>query len=1038
MNIHEISIKRPVTVFMCVLIILVLGWVSLTKLSLDLMPNITFPVAIVSTEYQGVGPQEIENIVTRNIESSVATVSNIKAVQSQSSAGSSMVIAEFNSGTDMDFATLHLREKVDLIKAYLPDEVGTPMVIKMDPSMIPVVTLGVTNGSNEVELKKLVEDKIKPRLESLDGVAAVYITGGKEREIKVEADPHKMSGYGVSLNQVTGALQSENLNQPGGTVEYGDKNLLVRSTGEFKTLEQIKNVPIILPSGNVIYIKDVADVTDGFKDTTTHTRMNGKNSVGIVIQKQTGSNTVKVVNRIRNEIERVQKEYSDVTIKMSFDQGEYIEKSIANVSRNAVVGAILAVFILFIFLKNIRTTFIIGTAIPISIISTFVMIYFSGITLNLVSLGGLALGVGMLVDSAIVVLENIYRYRSEGYSKIESAILGTQEVGGAITASTLTTVAVFIPIAFAEGIAVDIFKEMALTVTFSLLASLTVALTFIPMLSSKYLRMVKPEEASRFRITNKVLAKWDDCLKVLDSAYRSILSWVLGHRKTTVAIVAVIFISSLALLPFIGAEFFPTMDQGQFTVDIELPQGSLLERTDEITSKVEGILSGIPEIEKLFVSVGSSNTGMDMSGGNSSRGSINATLKPLRERSRSTAEVVDEIRKQVDLIPGAKIKVSEVSTSMGGGTGAAVALNIFGPDLDRLKEVSEKVEGIIRSVEGTRQVESSFSKGQPEVQVYVDREKASYYGVGSSQVAASIRTAIEGKVATRYKIGGEEYDIRVQYPKEYGETYEQLKNVKIMTPAGVEVPLTNLARIDMTQGPVTISREGQQRYTTVTSDIFGRDVGSINKDIKAKLDAFTLPSGYSIEFGGQEEQMQEAFISLFQMLLLAILLVYMIMASQFESLMHPFIIMFSLPLAFTGSAIGLAITQTPLSVPAFIGIIMLAGIVVNNAIVLVDYVNTLRKRGLERTDAILKAGPTRLRPILMTTLTTILALSPLALGIGEGAESQAPLAIVVIGGLLSSTVLTLVIIPVVYTLFDDIAAKFRSKAKKTAPGNVPA
>ncbi len=1038
MNIHEFSIKRPVTVFMCVLIILVLGWVSLTKLSLDLMPNITFPVAIVSTEYQGVGPQEIENIVTRNIESSVATVSNIKAVQSQSSAGSSMVIAEFNSGTDMDFATLHLREKVDLIKAYLPDEVGTPMVIKMDPSMIPVVTLGVTNGSNEVELKKLVEDKIKPRLESLDGVAAVYVTGGKEREIKVEADPRKMSGYGISLNQVTGALQSENLNQPGGTVEYGDKNLLVRSTGEFKTLDQIKNVPIILPSGNVIYIKDVANVTDGFKDTTTHTRMNGKNSVGIVIQKQTGSNTVKVVNRIRNEIEKVQKEYSDVTIKMSFDQGEYIEKSIASVSRNAVAGAVLAVFILFIFLKNIRTTFIIGTAIPISIISTFVMIYFSGITLNLVSLGGLALGVGMLVDSAIVVLENIYRYRSEGYSKIESAILGTQEVGGAITASTLTTVAVFIPIAFAEGIAVDIFKEMAMTVTFSLLASLTVALTFIPMLSSKYLRMVKPEEASRFKVTNKVLSKWDDCLKVLDSIYRSILAWVLSHRKTTVAVVTVIFISSLALLPFIGAEFFPTMDQGQFTVDIELPQGSLLERTNEITTKVEGVLSGIPEIEKLFVSVGSSNTGVDMSGGNSSRGSINATLKPLSERSRSTAEVVDEIRKQVDLIPGAKIKVSEVSTSMGGGSGTAVALNIFGPDLDRLKEISERIEGIIRSVEGTRQVESSFSKGQPEVQVYVDREKASYYGVGSSQVAASIRTAIEGKVATRYKIGGEEYDIRVQYPKEYGETYEQLRNVKIMTPAGVEVPLTNLARIDMAQGPVTISREGQQRYTTVTSDIFGRDVGSINKDIKAKLDAFTLPSGYSIEFGGQEEQMQEAFISLFQMLLLAILLVYMIMASQFESLMHPFIIMFSLPLAFTGSAIGLAITQTPLSVPAFIGIIMLAGIVVNNAIVLVDYVNTLRKRGMERTDAILKAGPTRLRPILMTTLTTILALSPLALGIGEGAESQAPLAIVVIGGLLSSTLLTLVIIPVVYTLFDDIAAKFRSKIKKNAQGNVPA
>lgn len=1026
MKIHEVSIRRPVAVLMCVLMVLVLGGVSFSRLPIDLMPEMDFPISIVLTSYSGVGSQEIENIITRNIESAVATVNNIKTIQSQSSEGQSIVIAEFNSGTDMNFATLQMREKVDMVKGMLPDGVEAPMIIKMDPSMIPAAVLGVSGSENEAELTRFVEDRIKAKIESIDGVASVAVTGGTTKEIKVDLDSQKLSGYGLSFSQISGALRSENLNQPGGTVEYGDKSLLVRSTGEFQSLDQIRNIPITLPTGAVVYLRDMAEVKEGYKSVDTYNRMNGDSSIGLTVQKQTDSNTVKVVNLIKKEINDILREYPDVKVEMVFDQGEYVEQSIANVAKNAVVGAILAIIILFVFLKNIRTTMIIGTSIPISIIATFVMIYFSGITLNLVSLGGLALGVGMLVDNAIVVLENIYRYRNEGHSRVEAAMLGTQEVGSAVVASTLTTVVVFLPIVFTGGIAAEIFKQMALAVTFSLIASLLVALTLIPMLSSKFLKMVKYHEASRSERLNKVFDKWEDTLSAVDNFYRRILSWALMHRRKTVITVLAIFAGSLLLIAFVGTEFFPNMDMGQFTVGIELPQGSLLKNTNEVAEQVEGILNNLPEIQKVFTTVGSSGSGMSVSGGASNTASLNITLKPLSERKRSTAEVVEEMRKKVSLIPGADIEINEVSTSaMGVSGGTAVSVKIFGPDLDKLSEIAADAEELIKKVEGVRQTNTSISEGRPEARIYVNRDKASYYGLGTAQVSSSIRTAVEGSVATTYKVDGDEIDVRVGFPEGTGEKYSQLIDTKILSPLGVEVPLTEIADIKMEKGPIAITREGQERYVTVTSDVFGRSTGDVNKDISERLDEMLLPPEYSIKYGGEAEQIADAFSSLTLALVLAIVLVYMVMAAQFESLLHPFTIMFSLPLAFTGSTLGLVLTGRALSVPAFIGVIMLAGIVVNNAIVLVDYINTLRGRGMDRREAILKAGPTRLRPILMTTLTTILGLIPLALGIGEGAEAQAPMATVVIGGLTTSTILTLVIIPVIYTLFDDISIKLR-------------
>jgi HAE1 family hydrophobic/amphiphilic exporter-1 len=1021
---------------MCVLIVLVLGGVSLSKIPVDLMPNISFPIAIVSTEYSGVAPQEVETIVTKNIENAIATVNNIKSVQSTSSEGRSIVIAEFNSGTDMDFATLQMREKVDMIKDYLPDDIGSPLVMKIDPNMLPIVSISVTNGTDETLLKKFSEDQVKPRLERLAGVASVGITGGKTQEIQVNVDPEKAAGYGVSLNQVMAILQSENLNLPGGTIEYADKKLLLRSTGEFNSIEQIKNIPIALPNGTTLYVRDIAEVLDTHKPIDSYSRTNEKNSISISVQKQTNANTVNVARAVKDELQKIEKEYPDTKIELIFDQGEFIELSINNVANNAIVGGLLAVLILFIFLKNVRTTMIIATAIPISIIATFVLVYFAGISLNIVSLGGLALGVGMLVDNAIVVLENIYRHRNEGYSRVEAALLGTKEVGGAILASTLTTVVVFLPIVFTEGVAADIFKEMALTISFSLLASLVVAMTLIPMLSSKFLKMVKSHEASKNKAMNKIFDKWDYVINGIDNLYQKILVWVLKHKRKTSLIVLGILLCSLFLIPFIGSEFFPKMDEGRFDISVQLPKGSLIENTNEVAERLEYMISELPELDMMHVSVGGSGSFFSGIGGaNSDAATLNVTLKPVKERNRSTSQIVEEMRNSVKRIAGAEIKIDEVASTFGGMSGgSAISIQIGGPDLEVLKDISKDVEELVNNTNGARQVESSISEGRPEAQIYINRDKASAYGLSTTQIASVVRTAVEGRVATTYKLDGQEIDIKVQYPVEKRKTLEQLKSVTLQSTLGINVPLLEIAEIRIEQGPTSISRADQERYVTVTGDVFGRNAGDVNSELKDKIKEYKIPNGYSIKFTGEDQQMVEAFSSLGLALILSILLVYMVMAIQFESLIHPLTIMFSVPIAYSGSIFGLAITNKPLSVPAFIGVIMLAGIVVNNAIVLVDYINTLRGRGMDREEAIIKAGPTRLRPILMTTLTTILALIPLALGIGEGAEAMAPMAIVVIFGLMTSTMLTLLIVPVIYSLFDDLSLNMKSRLKNGKGG----
>ncbi|KXZ40549.1 hydrophobic/amphiphilic exporter-1, HAE1 family [Alkalithermobacter thermoalcaliphilus JW-YL-7 = DSM 7308] len=1026
MNIAKICVKRPVTTLMFMLIALLIGVVSIFQLPVDLYPEIEIPVAIVSVDYSGVAPEEMEKLVTRPIEQAVSTVSNLKSVSSYSREGNSIVIVQFEYGTDMDFAALEMREKVDMIKRLLPEGSSNPLVLKIDPNAQPIVQIGVSSDTQIDKLQSIVENEIVPRFERIEGVASVSISGGNERQVKVEVSSEKLNGYDLTLSHIQNILRSENINLPGGTVNQGNKKLLVRTIGEFENIDQIRNIPITLRTGEVIRLSDIANVDLVFKDQNNISRVNGKNSIGISITKQSVANTVKVAQKVIDEVSKLDKEYKDIEIIVGMDQSEFINKSIKNVSQNAILGAIFAVIVLYLFLKNIRSTFIVGVAIPVSVITTFAFMYFGKLTINLISLGGLALGIGMLVDNSIVVLENIYRFRQEGYSNDEAAIKGTNEVIMAVFASTMTTIAVFLPIVFIQGFTAIVFKQLSFSVVFSLISSLIISLTVVPMLSSKILKL-ESESKKKFTLTDKILNTFSKFISNVQNRYEKLLNLALRKRKLSVFIAIAIFISSIFLVGMVGGEFFPKQDEGRFVVNIETPFGSSIDYSNEIVQKVENIVSKIPEKEKIFTQIGSSG---EFRTSAENRSTVTVVLVDQKDRKRKTEDIVIDVREKVAKIPGAKITVSEVSSMQGAGPESdPIAIRIKGDDIDKLRQIGEDFANIISDIPGTSQVNVDIKLGDPELRIYVNRQVASIYGITTFEIANTIKSSIEGVRATRFKIDADEIDVNLSLDSNIRSSVDNMRQIMIRSAMGEKVPLGDLVTIEYGNSPTQIARINQSRVITVTSKLKGRDLKSVTDDIERKLNSYNLPAGYTYSFTGQQQDMIEAFKGLILALLLSIVIVYMILASQFESLIHPFTVMFSVPFALSGGFIGLFLTKRTLSVPAFIGIIMLSGIVVNNAIVLVDYINKLRENSLERKDAIIKAGITRFRPILMTTLTTVLGLIPLAFGIGEGGETQAPLATVVIGGLITSTLLTLVFIPVVYTIFDDITLKYKYKLR---------
>ena len=1015
----KFSVKKPVTITMMILIVIVIGAVSLSKLQIDLLPQMDLPYVMVQTTYQGAGPEEIENIISIPLEQTLSTVENIEDIISISSEGSSLLLMQFAFNTDMDEIMLQVRERIDIIKGFLPEGTSSPLALKLDPNAIPIVQLAVSSKGDLYTTQKIAEDVISPRFERLEGTASATVTGGLDQEVEIMLKEEVIKGYNLSSSYVGQILRAENLNMPGGTVKKGNNELTVRTMGEFKSIEEIRNLPIPLTRGGTIRLKDIADVSLKSKEQASITKLNGKEVVQISIMKQSDANTVNVANAIDKEIEKLKTEYPDLELVTVFNQADYINLAIKNLISTAAKGGILAIIILLVFLRSFKTTLVIAVSIPFSVITTFVIMFFSGITLNMMTLGAFALAVGMLVDNSIVVLENIYRNRSLGLDRVIASVDGTNEVSMAITASTLTTIAVFIPIVFTGGLAAILFKEFALTITIALLSSLLIALTLVPMLSSKLVSVknLESEEAQEKRQGPLVVF------------YKKVLSFSLRHRLITILASIGLFVVSILMVISVGAEFFPATDEGMINISADLPAGSETEEIDAMLEEIEDAIAGIPEIETVFTSAG----GGQMYGmGSSSTGSVVVLLKNLDERDRSAKEISDEIRALTKDIPGAEISVAESSTMMMGMATGAISISIKGDDIDTLKTIGDDFKKIIERVEGTREVTTSYEDGIPQVQVITDRNIASQYGLTTAQIGSSITNAMSGSNVTKFKVNGDEIDVVLKGDNIYVESISYLEMLPVETPMGTTVPLSEVARIRVEKGPISIQRENQVRVLTVSGSVVGRDIQSASQEIEDLLNDYEMPFGYTYKFGGEVEQIEETFTDLFLVMLLAVALVYMIIAAQFESLIQPLSIMFSVPLALSGGFIGLFVTGLPLNVIGIIGLIILVGIVVNNAIVLVDYINKRRGRGEDRDAAIMKAGPIRIRPIMMTALTTILGLLPMSLGIGEGAELSQSMGVVVIGGLSLSTVLTLVIIPVMYTIFDDISEFFKRKIKREA------
>ncbi|NPV92173.1 MAG: efflux RND transporter permease subunit [Firmicutes bacterium] len=1027
-RIAQFSVNRPATVIILIAAITIIGAMSVAQMRTDWMPDMELPYAAVITSYQGAGPEEIEQQVSKPIENMVATVSNIDTLVSRSNSNSSMVFIGFNYGTNMDTAMADIRDKISMAESYLPEDVGKPQVMKVDLNMMPVIV--VTIGSNELSLAQLqtiAEDDIEPQLSRISGVASVSSIGGLEREVRVAVDPVKAQNYGLSLTQIGSFLAAENYNMSSGQIAYGERKYFVRSLQQFETVDHVGEVALTTSNGSKIQLREIADITETYKEVTQLNRVNGKPVVGLLVQKATDGNTVEACNSVKAEMEKLKGRLGDkVEVRYVMDQSDFINKSIRSTGKTLLEGAFLAVLIIFVFMRNLRSTGIVGIAIPLSLVATFIVLFYTGSTLNLITLGGLALGVGRMIDDSIVVFENIYRHRSMGRSAKEAALEGTSQVGGAVLASTLTLIVVFLPIGLAGGISGVMFRPLTLTICVAIGCSLLVALAVVPFMSSRMLTDKAMEIKPGKGLISRKFHSMGEWLDGLGDVYKRWLSWALGHRGVVVSSVVIgLIVFTLLGLFSVGAEFMPASDTGQINVTVEADRGSSLESVDKVASIAEQRILENPAVDFAFVSVGTSER-MTMANAASNKATYTAHLLPMGQRD-GIEQVAEEMRQSLKDIPGVKCTVTVSSGMMMSSQGGAVQIKVQGDDLDTLRALSNQVKTIVEKVPGTRNVTSSLEDGNPEVQVRIDRQRAMDLGLTPAQVSREIKTAIDGSVVTYYRLAGEEIDVRVTSSKNGSSDMEVLKQLQIIDSRGSAIPLTEIASFELSTGPVQIQREDQTRLGTISCDLSDRDLNSVTVDIEAGIAEVKLPAGYTIEFGGQYEQLVDAFSSLLLALLLAIMLVYVVMVVQYESFRDPFVIMFSLPGAVIGIVLALLVTGKTFSVNAFIGVIMLVGIAVANAIVYVDYLKQMLEAGMERTEALLETGRVRLRPILMTALATILAMIPLAIGLGEGSETNAPLAIVVIGGLLAATFVTLFLVPVVFTLLDDWTLRRKHK-----------
>lgn len=1021
MSIPRIAIERPVTMFMISMVIILLGSISLSRLPVDLMPDTQMPTITVRVGYAGVGPLEMEELVTRPIEQAVSAVAGLERVDSTSSEGNANVRLNFAWGTDLAEAADEVRTRLDRVRGRLPEDADPPTVFKFDSTAMPIMGIGVEGDFDPVTLRELAQNDLSPRLERVAGVAAVTINGGLRRQIRVDLSREKITALNLTPDRVVQILRTENQNIPLGEVNDADRTLLLRSPGQFTNIEEIGNLVVLTRAGVPVYLRDIADIRDATEDRRSFMRINGNPGIRMQVTKQSGTNTIQIAEGVKREIARINADVDGIKLQVLDDQSVFIDRAIGNVQEHAMVGGILVVLIIFLFLRDIKSTLIICTSIPVSVIGTFALLYFGGYTLNTLTFGGLALGIGMIVDAAIVVLENTYRHLEMGKDRMTAAIDGSEEVWSAILASTLTHIAVFVPMLFLTGVSSIMFGQLAAVVSFSLAMSLLVAVTIVPVLCSRLLDAPHAQHAGSGVMArlNRTIDGW---LNNLDDFYARMLHLALQHRPTVFATGFGLFAVAIILLPRIGFEFQPQTDEGEVTVDAELAVGSRIERTEAVLIGLEEkIRQTVPEATMLITQAGG---GGGFGNSSTHRGNVNVRLVPRDQRTRSNEEISMQLRRELAGIPGVLVRArpsgGQQMRGMGGGGGdARLSIEILGHDLETSKSIAQDLKTLLDTTPSIADTRLQREEGRPELAVRVDRDKAALLGLTVTGVANTIRTNVAGTQAAMYRDAGNEYPIIVRLREEDRQEVAEVGDVLLSTPAGQIVPAKNVMIIDRDTGPVSIERKNQERVQRVNAETETTLSEAVDA-VRARMGEISVPKDFAVGFGNEVEEQARSFNELRLVLILAIVLVYTVMASQYESLRDPFIIIFSIPLAAIGVVGMLMATSTPFSMQAYIGVIMLAGIVVSNAILLVDYTNTLRHRDkMELRAAIELAGKHRLRPILMTSLCTALGLVPMALGIGEGAELQAPLARVVVGGLLTSTVITLVFVPAMYTLFEE-------------------
>jgi HAE1 family hydrophobic/amphiphilic exporter-1 len=1006
MWISDTSIKRPVFATMVIVSFMVLGIVSLGRLGIDLFPEVNFPFVNVIVPYPGAGPEEVETLVTRPIEDAVAGINGVKRVISTSTEGLSMVGIELRLEIDPQAATAEVREKVAAIRARLPEQIKDPTINRFDVSALPIATYAVGSATLPSDVtRRMVEDDLKPLLSQIDGVAAIEVNGGQVRELQVNLDPRRLEALNLPITEVAAKLAADNLDVPGGQVRRDGKAVSLRTQGQYKTASEIENVILRSSGGSTVRVRNVGTVVDGYQDRTSTTRLNGEDAVSFSVRKQSGANTVEVQRKLDAALAKATPSFPQLQIKTVHTDAEAIMENVTDVRAHIIFGGIMAVLVVFVFMRDWRSTAITALALPTSVIATFFFMYAIGFTINMMTLMALSLVIGILIDDAVVVRENIYRHMEHGEDPFTAARNGTSEIGLAVMATTFTILAVFLPVGFMTGIVGQFFKSFALTIAFAVSISLLVAFTLDPMLSSRFVRFIPLEERTRTR-TGRFLERVGGFYDRIDRRYHRLLEWALAHPWKIVATAAVVFFASMSTLSVIGTEFVPQEDRGEFAVNIEVPAGTAFEQTVAHVADVEKVVKEMPEVRQIFSTVGFEGSPL--------KASLRVKAGKKHERERSLAELKVDIRQRLKQVPLLKMTVADPEFMQGAPTQAPLSVFLRGDDMAELQRLNEEVMQKVRAVPGAVDVDSTLESGQPEMVAEVNRELAADLGFDVGSVAMQLRGMVEGIVPTRLREDDKEYDIRVRLAPEFRNDFEAIARTPLYSPTGAVVRARDIVRLDPEVGPAAIEREARRRQAKINIELSERSLGEVTADVGKVMAGIAMPPNFEWGFAGDVEMMEESAAAMGLALLLAMAFIYIVLASQFESFLEPFLIMISLPLALVGALLAILLTGKNLGMPAMIGVVMLMGLVTKNAILLVDLTNQYVREGASVRDAILKAGPVRLRPILMTTIAMILGMLPSAMGRGEGSEFRSPISIATIGGLITSTLLTLIVVPVAY------------------------